>query len=128
MLTGPAADRRSRLEDSLRSLESGMEALTPELKSEIGSLLEEAERAASEAFLSEAVGGVAPALAEGKGGFDRVFHDDPASAVVYRDRLVRHLEEAVRGGLETKLAREVCSRVDQVQEGIVSRRDREGNH
>ncbi len=93
-----------------------MEALTPELKSEIGSLLEEAERAASEAFLSEAVGGVRPALAEGG-----VFHDDPASAVVYRDRLVRHLEEAVRGGLETRLAREVCSRVDQVQEGIVRR-------
>ena len=98
-----------------------MEALTPELKAEIGSLLEEAGRAASEAFLSEAVGGVRPALAEGEGGFARVFHDDPASAVVYRDRLVRHLEEAVRGGLETRLAREVCSRVDQVQEGIVRR-------
>ncbi len=97
-----------------------MEALTPELKSEIGSLLEEAGRAASEAFLSEAVGGVRPTLAE-EGGFAQVFHDDPASAVVYRDRLVRHLEEAVRGGLETKLAREVCSRVDQVQEGIVRR-------
>ena len=50
-----------------------------------------------------------------------MFHDEPASAVVYRDRLRKHVEETVRVDLEATLQRVVCAKVDDVQQAIVDR-------
>ncbi len=119
LLEGEATERKRRLEESVRSLEAGMAALTPMLKSEISALLERTEREAEAAFDAEAVQGSGAAVA----AFEDVvvFHGDPASAIVYRDRLRRHVEEAVRRDLEARLCREVCCRVDGVQQAIVDR-------